>query len=116
MDVPENSPAPRESPETPLWLVIPIAIVALLGAGWGIVAGVARKEDCSAVVGSLDTGSGLYRPCELVGYLEGVVLVGLAALTVMVILRDAKLRLAVALVAAIAILAIAATGLSGLAI
>lgn len=116
MDMIENAAPDRNSSRTPIWTVVPVAVVALLGAGWVIVAGVARKEDCSAVVGSLDAGSGLYRPCELVGSLEGVVLVTLVALTALVAVKDAKLRMVLALVAAIAVLAIAYSGLNGLAL
>lgn len=111
----QNTSEDRHRAARPIWTVIPVAAVALLGAGWVIVAGVARKEDCSATVGSIDTGDGLYRPCELVGYLEGVVLVALAALVTMVMIKDGKLRMVVALVAAMLILAIAHFGLDGLA-
>lgn len=90
--------------------------MAVLGAGWIVVAGVAGKEDCSATVGSIDTGDGLYRPCELVGFQQGVVLVALASLVATVLARDARLRTILALAGSLLILVIAAVGLQGLAV
>lgn len=96
------------------WLGILVVITALGGAGSIMVAGVRSKEDCSAHVGSVEIGSGLYRPCELIGYQEGIVLVSLIALSVMVLADSKRTRAVAGFATMLIILVIAHLGLRSL--
>lgn len=70
MNPEETGAGDQRGPSQPIWSAILVTVVALVGAAWLVVSGVDAKEECSATVGAVETGSGLYRPCELVGYLE----------------------------------------------
>lgn len=105
--------APSRS-DAPGWVVALVAVIALFGAGALFVTGVRGKEDCSSIIGSVETDSGMYSPCDLVGYLEVSVIVSLIALAIMTVAKDWRVRLACAVMAALAVLGIAVSGFSNL--
>jgi hypothetical protein len=95
----------------------PVALVAVLGAaglGGLVLTGVRSKEDCSSIVGSIEVDDRLYRPCELVGYLQGAVGAALVTLVVATAVREARIRAAVAGVGALVTVVIGLVGLGTL--
>lgn len=96
------------------WPVALLAVVGAAGLGWLVVMGVRSKEDCSSVVGSIEVDDRLYRPCELVGYLQGAIGVALVTLVVATVVRDGRIRAAVAGVGALVTVGIGLVGLGTL--
>lgn len=100
----------------PLWSAAKASLVAVAGTGSlsVVVMAAGRKEDCSTVVGSVDNGSMLYSPCDLVGFLAGSVCVALMALAVVQVVRSEITRLVVSLMGMVAVLVAAHIGLATL--
>lgn len=96
------------------WPAVVLVLVAAAGMGWLVLMGVRSKEDCSSVVGSIEVDGSLYRPCELVGYLQAAIGAALVTLVAVTVVRDGRVRAAVAGVGALVTVGIGLAGLGTL--
>lgn len=93
-------------------LLAVILLICCMGALALVVLGVASKESCSSEIGSLERNSALYRPCELIGFVQAIALVALVALPAIASLKHPRARLLAAFVGVGLVLAIAFSGLT----
>lgn len=95
------------------------AVVTVVGTAallWWWATGVRGKEDCSAMVGSMELPGAagdvprMYSPCDLTGYMDALVGVSILGAVVMVLVPTRRARLIVAVVTVSLTLAIATSG------
>lgn len=96
------------------WPAAIVGLTTLVGLAWLVLQGVRSKEDCSSVVGSVEVDGGLYRPCELVGYLQAAIAAALITLVMTAVVRDGRIRAGIAGVGALVTLGIGLAGLGTL--
>jgi len=89
-----------------------ILLLCGLGALGLVVVGVASAESCSSEIGSLERNSALYRPCELIGFVQAIALVAVVALPSVALVKHPRVRLLMAVVGVGVVLAIAFSGLT----
>lgn len=77
-----------------------------------IAVGVARKEACSADIGSIERGRYLYNPCDLLSVGVGIASLAVVVSVSVALLRDPRLRAAAAVVGILAILLLVLFGLN----